>query len=57
VSISFSPRAQLSDEEMTAVVVAIEMLTTRGGVVDDVVDATPVWRFSGRWFEPSRRLA
>jgi hypothetical protein len=47
----------LSDEEMTAVVVAIEMLTTRGGVVDDAVDATPAWRFSGRWFESSRRLA
>jgi predicted DNA-binding transcriptional regulator YafY len=57
VSISFSPRAQLSDEEMAAVVVAIEMLRTRGGGVDYAVDATPAWRFSGRGGVSSRRLA
>jgi hypothetical protein len=56
VSISFSPRAQLSDEEMAAVVVAIEMLTMRACGADNAVDATPVWRFSGRQGETARRL-
>ncbi|MDH2904460.1 MAG: hypothetical protein PXZ08_11025 [Actinomycetota bacterium] len=50
--------SQLSDEEMAAVAIAIEMLTSSPpspSAFEDSPDVTPAWRFSGRCFEPGRR--
>jgi hypothetical protein len=46
-------RQPLATDEMAAVIIAIEMLTSRGRPPTDV-DATPPWRFSGRWFNSAR---
>ncbi len=47
----------LSEEEMAAVVIAIELLRTPRPVGEETADATPPWRFSGRWFEAPRRFS
>ena len=44
------------EEEMAAVVVAIQMLTTSRRAREESRDITPAWRFSGRWFDHGRRL-
>ena len=44
----------LSEEEMAALVVAIELLVTPRRVLDENLDTTPPWRFSGRWFGSAR---
>ena len=49
--------SNLSEEEVAAVVIAIEMLTSSPPVLDESRDVTPVWRFSGRWFDHGRFLA
>ena len=43
------------EEEMAAVVVAIQMLTTSRRAREESRDITPAWRFSGRWFDHGRR--
>lgn len=45
-----------SEDEMAAVVIALEMLGATRAVREDS-DVTPVWRFSGRWFERFRDFA
>ena len=52
-----STRPELSEEEMAAVVIAIEMLVPSRATLDDNVDPTPAWRFSGRWFTGPRTRA
>jgi hypothetical protein len=49
--------SNLSEEEMAAVVIAVEMLTSSPRATEEVRDVTPAWRFSGRWFDHGRRLA
>ena len=44
-----APRPELGPDETAAVIAAVQELL-RAPMVDTVVDATPVWRFSGRWF-------
>lgn len=47
-----------TDEEMVAIVTAVEMAWPRG-VVAQPEEAPPRWRFSGRWWTkpvPARRL-
>jgi hypothetical protein len=46
-------RQPLESDEMAAVIIAIEMLTSRSRSPDDV-DVTPPWRFSGRSFDSAR---
>jgi hypothetical protein len=46
-------RQPLESDEMAAVMIAIEVLTSRGRAPHDL-DATPPWRFSGRWFDSAR---
>ena len=53
--LSSTPGA-LGEDEMIAVVVAIEMLRASRGPGEEL-DATPVWRFSGRWFVEDRGFA
>ena len=49
---SFSVRPALSPEETAALAAAIdELLASRQAVV---MDTTPAWRFSGRWFGEGR---
>jgi hypothetical protein len=57
VSVARVSGSNLSEEEMAAVVIAVEMLTAAPPAIDEVRDATPAWRFSGRWFDHGRRLA
>jgi hypothetical protein len=47
-------RSSLPTDEMAAVVIVIEQLTSRRRVPDAVADATPAWRFSGRHNEAPR---
>lgn len=46
----------LSEEEMAAAVIAIELLMSPRRVLDDTPDVTPAWRFSGRWFGTPQRF-
>ena len=39
-----------SEEELAAIVAAIEMAWPRPVVVAEEPATTPVWRFSGRWW-------
>jgi len=48
------PRALPTAEETAAVVAAYMSLQQRSSE-DVVVDTTPVWRFSGRWYAPQQR--
>ncbi len=43
------PRPQLGPDETAAVIAAVQELL-REPVENVVIDETPVWRFSGRWF-------
>lgn len=45
-----------SAEEIAVVTAAYLALQSPGVVVDEVVDATPPWRFAGRWFGAGRRF-
>jgi hypothetical protein len=45
-SITSSP----TDEEVAAIMAAIEATSPRAVVVEDESAATPPWRFSGRWW-------
>ena len=44
-----APRPELGPDETAAVIAAVQELL-RAPVEDVVVDETPPWRFSGRWF-------
>jgi hypothetical protein len=57
VSVAHITGSNLSEEEMAAVVIVIEMLTSSAPALEEVRDITPAWRFSGRWFDHGRRLA
>jgi hypothetical protein len=57
VSVAHVTGSNLSEEEMAAVVIVIEMLTSPTPALEEVRDVTPAWRFSGRWFHDGRRLA
>jgi hypothetical protein len=57
VSVARVHGSNLSEEEMAAVVIAVEMLTSSPPALEEVRDVTPAWRFSGRWFDHGRRLA
>jgi hypothetical protein len=47
-----------NDEEMAAIVAAVEMAWPRPVVVqEDTDDNRPVWRFSGRWWLPRKPVA
>ena len=46
------PRPELSSEELAAVIAAAEQILKSDKA--RVVDATPSWRFSGRWFNSGR---
>jgi hypothetical protein len=54
VNLVVTSRSSLPIDEMAAVVIVIEQLTSRLRVPDAVVDATPAWRFSGRHNEVPR---
>ena len=48
MSYGLPPRPELPSEEMAAIIAAAEgILKAKESVV---VDQTPSWRFSGRWF-------
>ena len=49
---ALAPRPELGPDETAAVVAAVEELLRARvvAVADADADATPVWRFSGRWF-------
>lgn len=57
MSVAHITGSNLSEEEMAAVVIVIEMLTSSPPALEEVRDITPAWRFSGRWFDHGRRLA
>jgi hypothetical protein len=47
-----------TDEEMAAIVAAVEVLWPRPAGASVAIDPAPRWRFSGRWWTkpvPSRR--
>lgn len=44
-----------SDEEAVALAAAIEVMWPKGSSTQPVVDASPRWRFSGRWWQRGRR--
>ena len=44
-----APRPELGPDDTAAVVAAVQELL-RTPVADAVIDETPAWRFSGRWF-------
>ncbi|MBW4030710.1 MAG: hypothetical protein HIU57_08610 [Acidobacteria bacterium] len=51
-----TPNPPLSHDEVTAVVIAVTLLTaSRRAPAPVVVDVTPPWRFSGRHFGSTRR--
>jgi hypothetical protein len=39
-----------TDEEVAAIVAAIDAVWPRGVLVDDAPEGPPAWRFSGRWW-------
>ena len=47
-------RGLASEEDVAAVVAALTLLRDSSPVVEEPVDVTPPWRFSGRWFSSSR---
>ncbi len=47
-------RTSLSPDELAAVAIVIEQLTSRRRTPDVMADVTPVWRFSGRQSEDPR---
>lgn len=51
MSYGLAPRPELGPDETAAVIaVAQELLRARAQAQEAVVDETPAWRFSGRWF-------
>jgi hypothetical protein len=55
VNVEFPSRHPLSDDEMAAVVVAVELLGARGAPAVEEPATAPAWRFSGRWYAPASR--
>jgi hypothetical protein len=54
VSYNLPERPVLGDEERAAVAAAVEEVVRAQLVLP--VDATPSWRFSGRWFNTARNV-
>ncbi|HEY5304806.1 MAG TPA: hypothetical protein VIJ86_12245 [Acidimicrobiales bacterium] len=54
MNLEVTSRTSPSPDEMAAVVIVIEQLTSRRRDLDVVVDATPAWRFAGRHNEVPR---
>ena len=47
-----TPRPELPPDELAALIAAAEEVL-RGEKVVAIIDQAPVWRFSGRWFNPA----
>ena len=56
MSVTLVTGSDLSEEEVAAVVIAVEMLISTRPALEESRDVTPAWRFSGRWFNEGRRL-
>ena len=52
-----SSPANPSEEEVAAIVAAVELAWPRAVVVDVQPDEPPAWRFSGRWWNKPVPLA